>query len=289
MTLVHGLVLAAQASIVLTVLGLGLSARWDDATYLLRRPALLLRSVLSMSVVMPIVAAFIATLFALRPEVQAALVALAVSPVPPLVQKKQLASGGRMEYVVGLFVAMAVLAIVLVPLTIWILDQIYGRSAVVAPEKVAKIMLTTVFAPLAVGLAIRHLWPATEKAAHVVIAIAGMLLLVACAVLLYGLWPVIRTYIGTGAWFLLLILAVIGLGVGHVLGGPLPADRTTLAISTSSRHPAVALTVATSGVISDTKAEVGIIILYLVIATLVAIPYQKWRSRTAHATPHPAT
>lgn len=288
MTPQQGILLAAQASIMLTVLGLGLSARWGDATYLFRQPALLFRAVLSMSIVMPLVAAVIATMFHLRPEVQAALVALAVSPVPPILYKKQLATGGRIEYVVGLLVAMALLSIVLVPLTISILARIFSRTASVAPLAVAKIMLTSILAPLAAGLLIRHFWPAAEKASHAVIAIAGMLLLLVCAVLLYGLWPVIRIYIGTGAWAMLLILAAIGLGVGHLLGGPVPADRTALALSTSSRHPAVALTVATSGAITDTKAELGIIILYVIIATLIAIPYQKWRTRAAHPTPHPA-
>jgi len=53
--------LVVQASIILTVLGLGLTASWQDAVYLLRRPRLLLRALLSMNIVMPIVAALIAT------------------------------------------------------------------------------------------------------------------------------------------------------------------------------------------------------------------------------------
>ena len=40
------------ASIILTVLGLGLTATWQDAMYLLQRPKLL-RAVLSMNIVMP--------------------------------------------------------------------------------------------------------------------------------------------------------------------------------------------------------------------------------------------
>jgi BASS family bile acid:Na+ symporter len=69
--------------------------------------------------------------------------------------------------------------------------------------------------------------------------------------------------------------------VGHVLGGPLEADRTALAISTASRHPAVALAVATSGPLGEIKTELAIILAYLVVATIVCIPYQKWRERHA--------
>jgi bile acid:Na+ symporter, BASS family len=286
MTAAQWLGLVLQVSIMLTVLGLGLTATQQDATYLLRRPRLLARAVISMNIAMPIIAAIIATTFALPLEVKVALVALAVSPVPPIIQKKQISAGGRQEYVVGLLVAMSLLAIVLVPLTVLILDDIFGRAATITPASVAKIMLLTVLAPLGVGLLLRHWVPPTEKAAGAIIAIAGLLLVVGVVLLLYGLWPVTRTYIGNGVVAMLAALAVIGLAVGHILGGPRPGDRTALAMSTSSRHPAVALAIATSGAVTEPKPELAIILLYLVVATFVALPYQKWRKPTVGGAPY---
>jgi bile acid:Na+ symporter, BASS family len=286
MTAAQWLGLALQASIMLTVLGLGLTASQQDATYLLRRPKLLARAVLSMNIAMPIIAAMIATTFALPLEVKVALVALAVSPVPPIIQKKQISAGGRKEYVIGLLVAMSLLAIVLVPLTVLILDEIFGRAARITPASVAKIVLLTVLAPLLVGLLIRHWVPAAEKAAGTIIAIAGILLVVGVVLLLYGLWPITRTYIGDSVVAMLAALAAIGLAVGHILGGPLAGDRTALAMSTSSRHPAVALAIATSGTVSEPKPELAIILLYLVVATFISLPYQKWRKPAVGAAPY---
>jgi bile acid:Na+ symporter, BASS family len=286
MTAAQWLGLALQASIMLTVLGLGLTATQQDATYLLRRPKLLARAVLSMNLAMPIIAALMATSFALPLEVKVALVALAMSPVPPIIQKKQIGAGGRREYVVGLLVAMSVLAIVLVPLTVMVLAEVFGRSARIAPGSVAKIMLLTVLVPLLVGLLIRHWAPAAERVSGVIIAIAGILLVGATALLLYGLWPITRTYIGNGVVAMLAALAAIGLVVGHILGGPRAGDRTALAMSTSSRHPAVALAIATSGTVTEPKPELAIILLYLVVATLIALPYQKWRKPTVGAAPY---
>jgi BASS family bile acid:Na+ symporter len=286
MTAAQWLGLVLQVSIMLTVLGLGLTATQQDATYLLRRPRLLARAVISMNIAMPVIAAIIATTFALPLEVKVALVALAVSPVPPIIQKKQISAGGRQEYVVGLLVAMSLLAIVLVPLTVLILDDIFGRAATITPASVAKIMLLTVLTPLGVGLLLRHWVPPTEKAAGAIIAIAGLLLVVGVVLLLYGLWPVTRTYIGNGVVAMLAALAVIGLAVGHILGGPRPGDRTALAMSTSSRHPAVALAIATSGAVTEPKPELAIILLYLVVATFVALPYQKWRKPTVGGAPY---
>jgi bile acid:Na+ symporter, BASS family len=286
MTAAQWLGLALQASIVLTVLGLGLTATQQDATYLLRRPLLLARAILSMNVAMPIIAALIATTFDLPLEVKVALVALAMSPVPPIIQKKQISAGGRREYVVGLLVAMSVFAMVLVPLTVMILDEVFGVSARITPASVAKIMLLTVLAPLLAGLLIRHWMPAAEKASGTIITIAGILLIIATVLLLYGLWPITRTYIGNGVVAMLAALATIGLAVGHILGGPRPGDRTALAMSTASRHPAVALAVATSGTVSEPKPELAIILLYLVVATIISLPYQKWRRPAVGAAPY---
>jgi BASS family bile acid:Na+ symporter len=269
--------LGLQGSIMLTVLGFGLASTLADASYLFRRPALLLRCVLSMSVVMPVVAAAVASALDLPFEVKAALVAISVAPVPPLLQKNQIGAGGRVSFVAGLLVAMSALAIFTVPLWVWILDRMFDRHGVVGPIAVAKIMLTSVFLPLAVGLLVRHFFPASERASSKVMAIAGALLAVCAVVVVWGLWPQIRMFIGNGAVLVMAGLAVIGLAVGHLLGGPIEGDRTALAMATASRHPAVALAVATSGTLTSAKPEIAIILMYLVVALLVSLPYQRWR------------
>ncbi len=285
MNAVKWLSLALQFSIMLMVLGFGLTATWHEATYLLRTPKLLARTVVSMNIIMPVIAAVLASIFPLPLEVKAALVALALSPVPPMIQKSQLTAGGRREYVVGLMVAMSLVAIILVPLAVLIFNRVLGSAAVVTPLTVAKIMLKTVFAPLFVGLLIRQWFPAAEKASGAILAVAGILLVLGVALLLIGLWPVTRSYLGNGVVLMLTVLAAIGLGVGHLMGGPLPGDRTVLAISTSSRHPAVALAIATSGPLTEdlVKQELAVILLYVLAAMILAIPYKKWRARTAGA------
>lgn len=282
MTAQQYLGLALQLSIALTVLGLGLTATWADATSLLRQPGLLLRSILSMSIVMPLVAVVIAKLFAFPMEVEAALVALAISPVPPVLYKRQLGGGGRREYAVGLLVAMGLLSIVLVPVSVAILNDVFSTSAQVAPLAIGKVILSTVLAPLAVGLLLRQWFPAAEKASSHIIALAGLLLVVGGAMLLWGIWPVTRTFLGNGVCLMLAVVALIGLLVGHVLGGPLPADRTSLALATAARHPAVALTIA-SAAGAPKQAELAVILLYVVISFIVGMPYQKWRARAAKA------
>src|SRR5688572_27337549 len=112
---------AVTASIALMVFGVGLMSTMRDATHLIRHPGLLLRAVLSMSVVMPLAALWIAIVFGLHPAVKIALVTIALSPVPPFLPGKILRAGGPREFTIGLLAATSVLAIVAVPLSVWLL------------------------------------------------------------------------------------------------------------------------------------------------------------------------
>ncbi|MBS0577714.1 MAG: Na+-dependent transporter [Proteobacteria bacterium] len=287
MNLQKVLSMALTASIMLTVLGLGLTATWPQVTSLLRRPTLLLRSLLSMNVLMPVVTALVATAFAFPFEVRLALVALAVSPVPPVLYKRQLGAGGTRAYVVGLLVAMALLAIVLVPASVWVLDRIYAASFSVSPMAIAAIMLRTILLPLAAGLLVRSVLPAAEKASAHIIALAGLLLVVGAAMLLYTLWPLTRQLIGNGTVLMMAVVAALGLLIGHALGGPEPPNRTALALATCSRHPAVAFAIA-SGTGAPARSLLAAILLYVVVSAIVSIPYGNWRARRAAAGAVPA-
>ena len=74
------------------------------------------------------VAAVLALIFDFHPAVKIALLALAVSPVPPVLPKKELKAGGTVSYAMRLLVSAALVAIVLVPLTIKVLGPAFGSS-----------------------------------------------------------------------------------------------------------------------------------------------------------------
>ena len=271
--------LAVVASIFLTVLGIGLSATWRDTTLLLRERGLLFRSLLAMFVVMPVVVAVVAQVSNLPEAVKIALVALAIAPVPPILPRRELQAGGRSGYAVGLLAVGALIAIVYVPVAVEILDRVFVRHAVVSPLAIGKIVLVTILAPLLIGMAIRQWAPrAAAKGAGLVLMIGMILLVVACIPFLIATWPAIAALFGDGTVLIIALVAAGGLLVGHALGGPRPEDRIVLALSTASRHPAVALAVATSGVM-ETKSELGAILLYVVVSVLVSLPYVMWRRR----------
>jgi BASS family bile acid:Na+ symporter len=277
--------LAVVASIFVTVLGIGLSATWRDATFLLRERGLLFRSLVSMFVVMPVVVAVVAQVSNLPQAVKVALVALAIAPVPPILPRRELQAGGRSGYAVGLLAVGALIAIVYVPVAVEILDRIFGRHGDVSPLMIGKIVLITILAPLLIGMAVRQWAPsAAVKGAGPVLAIGMILLVAACIPLLMATWRAIVDLFGNGTVLIIALVAAGGLFLGHALGGPHPEDRIVLALSTASRHPAVALAVATSGVM-ETKPELAAVLLYVVVSVLVSLPYVMWRRRRAAAAP----
>jgi bile acid:Na+ symporter, BASS family len=271
--------LALQASIFLTVLGVGLDATWQDATQLLRKPGLLARSLLSMFVIMPVICVAVALVSHLPPAIKVALVALAISPVPPFVTKKELMAGGHGAYVVSLVSLSAVFSIVFVPVVTSLFAQWFDHPAQVPPGKVAQIVLTTILVPVFLGIVLRSILGARAAMLSRPVGLIGITLLVVAVVpLLIRLWPLVSSFIGDGTVISLAAIALLATLVGHMLGGPDPWDRAVLGLSTSARHPAVAITIATSAY-PEGKLALGAVLLYVLVVTIVTIPYVIWCKR----------
>jgi BASS family bile acid:Na+ symporter len=271
--------LALKTSIVFIVFGLALNASLDDALYLFRRPRELFRSLLSMNVIMPLFAAAIAAIFGLHPAVKIALLVLAVSPVPPILPKKEIKAGGGSSYAFGLLVAAALLAIVLVPISVELMGRAFARTMHIAPATVAQLVLITVLIPLAAGIAVRHFAPAfAERIAKPVSLAAVVLLVVSVLPILFTAWPAITSLIGNGTILAIAAFVVVGLAAGHLLGGPDPEDRTVLALSTASRHPGVAMAIVSAN-FPGQKLMLAAVLLYLIVNAVVSLPYLNWRKR----------
>jgi BASS family bile acid:Na+ symporter len=275
--------LALKVGIVLTVFALGLSASPQDATYLFRRPGQLCRALLAMNVVMPLFAAAMVAVFNLHTAVQVVLITLAVSPIPPILPKRALQAGGGASYTIGLLVAAALLAIVFVPLAVDLLGRAFGRPTSMSPAAVALVMAITVLAPLAAGLLVRRVALAcAARIAQPLSLVALVLLVVSVLLILFTAMPAVVSLIGNGTLVAIVAFVLVGLAAGHLLGGPEPANRTTLALATSSRHPGMAVAIASAN-FPEQKLAVAAILLYLLVNVIVSMPYQTW-CRRRHTT-----
>ena len=277
--------LALQISIVSTVFGFGLKASGRDILYLIRRPGLFARSLLAVLVIMPLVALALAWMFDFPPAVEVILVALAISPVPPLLPMKETKAGGDISYGLGLMAVLAVVSIVAVPATLSLFGQILGRPLTMAPGAIAGVMIKSILMPLAAGMIARVLLPRmAERLSSAVMMIVKVLLPVAALALLAGALSAIWALIGGGAAIALVIFTLAGLVIGHVLGGPEPGHSTVLALSTACRHPALAFAIASTNFPDQPFG--ALILLYVIVGAIVGIPYLLWTRRQVAA---PAT
>ncbi|MCW5737153.1 MAG: hypothetical protein KIS73_23710 [Enhydrobacter sp.] len=279
------LILALKAAIFGTMFGYGLKATIGDLLYLIRRPGLALRSVLSVLVIMPVLVVALVKILDLRTAVEATLVALAISPVPPLLPQKQIKAGGTASYGLGLLILLAVIAIGAIPLWIELLGHVFDRSLSVDPGRIAGIVLFMLLLPLAAGMTLHALFPAVAlRSQEPARWLSTGLLVLGALALLAGTWGAVWNALGSGTAVVLAGLVVVGLLVGHLMGGPEPEHSTVLSLSSASRHPAIALTIAS--VNYPDEDFVGIILLYLIISALVCIPYVAWqRRRSVSAAP----
>jgi len=283
MTATAVIMLTVKASLALTLLGVSLNARPSDATHLLRRPGLLVRSFVAMNVVMPFVALWFTMVFALSPAVKLALITLSISPVPPFLPNKAIKSGGDSAYTVALLTTMAVLSILVIPLTMEFFGLLFGLPLSIRPITIVNVVANGILLPVAVGIATRRFAPVlADKLLKPVRVVANVLLIAGLIPLLKATWPAMSAVVDDGTLFAIVGITVLGLAVGQTFGGPAREDRTVLALATACRHPAVAITVATT--MFPNEPLVGAAVMAdLVIAGIVTLPYVRLSRRTIAA------
>jgi BASS family bile acid:Na+ symporter len=79
----------------------------------------------------------------------------------------------------------------------------------------------------------------------------------------------IFSLVGDGTLLSFIAFAIVGFGIGHVLGGPEPENRRVLALATATRHPGMAVAIAHLN-FPQQKMTTPAIPLYLIISAIVA-------------------
>lgn len=279
MSLQKLILIVLQASLFLSVFAIGLKASMQHATYLFRRPGELARAILAMNLAMPLFAVAVVLLFELNPAVEVALVALSVSPIPPLLPNKLMKAGSTDSYAIGLLIAAGLLAIIFVPLSMEILMRAFNVPLQMTVTSVAKLVFITILLPIGLGVTLRSLAPAlADRLAKPISQIAGVALLAAFGVILLTSAPAFWSLIGNGTVIAFAAFVLAGLAIGHLLGGPKSEHRTALAISTSSRHPGIAIAIAAANR-PEQKLATAAVLLYILVSAVASIPYHRWIKR----------
>ncbi|WP_158602067.1 bile acid:sodium symporter family protein [Pararobbsia silviterrae] len=273
------LILAAlQIAIFGTVFTYGLRTTRNDLAYVFARPGLLLRSFLAMFVLVPLAVGACVYLLDLPQPTAVVLAALSISPIPPLLPKKQSRGDAPEPYGLGLLVVLALSSILTVPLSMTAFTAVFAQSFTMSPIAIVKVVLKMIIVPLAAGLLVSKVLPDLGRRLHAPLRlVAAVLLLAGIAILLAGTWRAVWAAVGQWTVLAIAVFVLFGLVVGHVLGGPDPRHASVLALATASRHPAIALAIASDNYPGEQFAPT--LILYLILCTVLVMPYVKWQQR----------
>ena len=276
---------AFDISLALSVFAFGLRAQgMKDVRFMLERPRLTLLSLLAMYVVTPVLALATVVYIAIPDAAAIALVALSFSMIPPLLPQKEIAGGGTGSYAIGLVITVAVLAPVGIPLLVDFLGRLTGRPYGIDAGSVALLVLKLVLAPLLAGLAVGSVWPrAAASVARWAPRLSGALMLVALVVLLVLVLPSTWTFLtspgGVSAVAAAFVVNLGALGIGHLMGGPDRSQAVVLALSCASRHPALALSIATANY-PTTGVAVAVVVVQVINGVVCTLYLRRLRVPT---------
>jgi BASS family bile acid:Na+ symporter len=282
MTLQALVFLGINVSIFLAIVAAGMRVSTADLLYLLHKPSLLFRSLLVLNVLCPIIAVMVCKAFSLHPAVVVALVTLAIAPVSNIFSILMVPLVANAVYTRGLLFASTVLSVVLTPLSVEVIQAIYGGHVHVNPLSVIKVVFGSMLLPLAIGLAIGRWWPAARRWMFAIQKVSVLVLLACVVPIVTGTWSLMGSVVREGTLTAVVVLTLVSLTAGHVLGGPDEDDRTVLAHATMTRHPGVAIAVAS---LTDQQlAPIGVL-LALLVSSIAVVPYTQWRKRRRAAGP----
>jgi len=273
------LTIAAAATIFTVMLDLGLGIEVREIARERRHPGLVARALFSALVAVPVLALVVARAFDLPRPVEIGIVLMAISPGAPVALRRTLDAGGHRSFAPALQILLALLAVVSMPLSMAALDELYAGHASIAPWQLAKQVFIAQLLPLSVGLSVRRAFPVWAAKLEPKLAKLAKYLLIALTLLvLVDVWRVVVDA-GPRVVLAIVLVTVLALTVGHWIGGPEPATRTAVAISSAMRNPGLALLVATLN--NAHPAIIATVLAYLVVAAFTVIAYVVWRRRRA--------
>jgi bile acid:Na+ symporter, BASS family len=276
----------AQAALFLVMVSFGLQSNARGVLAAMRNTDLLVRGVVAVNCVVPLVALICCLLLPISPEVKIGIVVMAVSPLAPVLPAKMRGATFDTSACVGIYVALILLAVIFVPLTIGLISAFSPVHASVDVISLAKLVLLSVLAPVAIGIAVGTFAPAlAKKGAKIatILGFGGLALLV--VLVLYKSAGATLALIGDGSVMAIAITVLAGVVAGHLLGRPDPGRSHALALAAGIRHPGIAALIAKEN-FTDPKVMLAIV-LFLLTSVVVATAYNVWSARRIkkHAIP----
>lgn len=243
-----------------------------------QQPILIARALLAIVVIPPLVLAAILTVFNLPQSFTLALILMIASPGPALLTKRAGTAGAKMDFVLGLQITLALLAIAIAPLTL-------KGFAVFLPDvnftidawQVAKQVGLVQFFPLGIGIAIAYIWQdVAAEIAQLLNTIANTLFLVLVLIVLIISLNIVPA-LGTKILIVSTLLTWLGLAIGQIISVGIPSNiQSGIAVATIARNAGLAIAIAAfNGLVQVVPIIIGV----LIVGIIASVPYSAWMKR----------
>ena len=240
----------------------------------LRSPALLIRGLINVLVIVPAIGFATTFAFGLTLPEQVGVVMMAIAPGAPLALRRALASGGHAGFAPALQIALAILAVPALPLWVVIGNWILGTHGIIGALAVGRQVVLAQLLPLALGAVVKRIAPVRGPRIGIALGRAGAILLLAAlvSILINVRYSIVLTHFWSIASAA--IITIAALAVGHLMGGGLPEIRHAMAVAGAMRNVGLALLVAST---NQTPTEVEVVIIsYGLTAIIIVSVYIVW-------------
>jgi BASS family bile acid:Na+ symporter len=233
----------------------GLGVTFGDLAGVARSGGLVARAVLANYVCVPAATVGLLVLFGAQPMVAAGFLILAACPGAPYGPPVVAIAKGNVPVAVGLMLVLAGSSAILAPVLLYYLLPVVseGGNLKVDATRIVGTLLATQLLPLGVGVALRQWRPTLANRLQNPAILAGKVLnLAAVGLILATQFPLLAEIRPRGLAGMLALL-IASWAAGWLLGGPDPAIRRTMTLTTSQRNVGVGLVIA-AGAFGGTAA-----------------------------------
>jgi BASS family bile acid:Na+ symporter len=254
------------------MLTLGISFSIEKTLSLWRRSRVLLQTLLAVIGIFPLAVFLLLKGIVLPPEVSTGLVLLAACPGAPLTTKRAYMAGAKISYVSGLQFTLAMLAVIVTPLTLNIFNSSFDLLIEkVTPWEIARQITEVQLLPIGIGLLLQKIAPKVtiqiEKPLNILANILFVILVIVAIIPAF----LLISQMSLLSIAMIIIVVSFGLSIGHFLGGFEIEKRSALAIASVARNFGLALFIA---ILHDIqKLVLPTLVAYLILGAILAIPY----------------
>jgi len=263
-----------MTSVILLMVGAGLSIPFAQVVEIARRLQLLVRGLAVNFIITPVLIYLSIRWLPISPDVKIGIMLMAAAPVAPMAPPFVGMAKGDLAYSVGLMTIVALLSVPLTPLIISLALPKSEGGVVVDPLQIIQTLLTVQLIPIIAGMVCRQVKPAlAEKLLGFVPRIGQIGLLVGVGLLLAAQFKQIIS-IEFVAYLVMPLLVVAMLFAGDwMMIGQKSGLRRSLAVSTAIRNIPLAFLIANASFPGSAVAPVTLV--FSVFTMVFSIIYGK--------------